>query len=253
MPGYAPAYAGPFTTPDRPGKWDRIHGGYAASFLNPSAPASQRPLNGIPFILSRGISPEVHVVDGRGRPIPGARITGQYPGPPALDLPESTTDASGIATLQHIGVAPLNLSVSADGYQAGEVDGIQLDPAKPYFWKLKEAPILHGIVTTPAGAPIAGALIKLAGVSGPLPKLYSDPSTAPVLTTTDPQGRFALGSLRRDSRYFLYVEAPGCAGELLGDVQPSSPALKVSLGPEMVVRGRLIHAIPLPPQTDGDG
>jgi hypothetical protein len=130
-------------------------------------------------------------------------------------------------------------------YQADEIDGIHLDPARPYRWTLKKAQSLSGTVTAAeTGQPIAGATIKLAGVRGPHDETNGDPGSAPTLAISDAQGRFNLTSLRPDSSYFLFVSAPSRGGQFLEDIKTSQNGLKVALGPELTVRGKVIHIQP---------
>lgn len=243
MDGYAPTFVGPFRTIT--GRWNRdgAQGAYPATFID----ASGFPMPRVHITLFRGLSAAIQAVNEAGQPIPDATIKGQYPGPPPLDFPETKTGSDGRVLLQHIAAAPLNLSISAIGYQADAITAIHLDPANPYRWKLKAAQPVQGIVTSAiTGNPIPGASIKLAGIQGQQSQVNSDPGSAPLLATTDARGHFTLNSLRADSRYYLYVDAPKHAGELVSGITPSSPEIKVALGPEMVVRGRLIHAFPAP-------
>jgi beta-lactamase regulating signal transducer with metallopeptidase domain len=218
--------------------------GYATVFAGPFAPPLKEKIVGIRFALTKGFSATIQTVDETGGPIAGAKIQAYYPGPPQVEFTEESTDASGAANLEHIGVSPLNVRVGASGYQADEVSGIHLDPATPYRWTLKKATPLPGEVTSAAtGQPIAGARIKLAGVRGPHDESYY-PEIAPLLATSDAQGRFTLTTLRPDSRYFLFVEAPGNGGVLLGDIKAGRAELKIALGPELIVRGKVIHIPP---------
>jgi beta-lactamase regulating signal transducer with metallopeptidase domain len=240
MEGYAPTFLGPFTVITR--RWDRTHAAYPATFVG--LPPSREKDPSLNITLSRGFAATIRVFDEMGTPIPGAKLNGQYPGPPSLDIGETETDSSGIATLRHIGAAPLNLSVSADGYQADQINNVHLDASHPYQWTLKKAQSLQGIVTSDSGQPIPGAEIKLGGVQGPEPQMNADPAVAPVLAATDAQGRFTLTTLRADSIYFLFVDAPQHSGVLLTDIRAPGPALKIALGPELFVHGKVIHAYP---------
>ena len=215
--------------------------GYAAAFAGPFFPPLEEKLKGLHFTLTKGFSAVVQTVDEAGQPIAGARLKCHYSRPLYLDFAEATTDAEGRATLAHVGAGRLDLLVRADGYQADEADTIQLDPAKPYRWTLKKAQPLPGSVVTSAGQPIAGAKVKLAGVRGPYNETNAGAVHAPVWATTDAQGRFVLTSLRPDSRYFFFVDAPGFAGKLLSGVRAAQPELKVVLGPELSVRGKFLH------------
>ena len=98
------------------------------------------------------------------------------------------------------------------------------------------------MVGAATGQPVAGAKIKFAGVRGPHEETNDDPQTAPVLATTDTQGRFALTSLRPDSRYFFFVDAAGFGGVFVAGFTPGKAELRVPLGPELYVRGTVVHA-----------
>ena len=171
--------------------------GYAVAFAGPFSPPLEQKLEGLHFTLTKGFSAVVQMVNEAGQPIAGARLKCHYSRPLYLDFAETTTDAAGRVTLAHVGAGLLDLLVRADGYQADEADGIQLDPAKPYRWTLKKARPLPGYVTTPEDQPIAGAKIKLAGVRGPHDETHASPVDAPVWATADARGRFVLTSLRR--------------------------------------------------------
>ena len=219
--------------------------GYATVYAGPFTPPTKEKIDGLRFVLTKGFSAAIVTVDEAGQPIAGARLQSYYPGPPMTELAQTTTDASGRSVIEHIGEAPVNVRVRADGFQADELTGVHLDPAKPCSWTLKKAQPQLGIVTAAAtGKPIAGAIVKLAGVLGPHPENHFDPKQAPVWTTADAQGRFVLSSLRPDSRYYLYVDAPGYSGAYLRGVQLAQDELHVTLGPELFIQGKIIHAPP---------
>jgi len=53
--------------------------------------------------------------------------------------------------------------------------------------------------------------------------------------------------MRPDSRYYLFVEAPGHGGEFLEDIKAGQSELKVALGPELTIRGKVLHFAHIPP------
>ena len=215
--------------------------GYAATFAGPFTPPF-RELENIHFTLHKGLTASIETVDETGKPIVGTLLRGYYPGPPRVDFGEVKTDTVGVGVLEHIGDAPLNVRVLADGFQGDELKNVQLDPAKPYCWTLKRTDALPGLVIAAAtGRPIAGATIKLAGVRGAMDETNGEPEHAPLLATSDAQGRFALTSLRPDCRYYLFVEAPGYSGVFVRELKPSREELLVSLGPDRTLRGKLVH------------
>jgi len=231
-----------------------VRKGWAPTFAGPFQPPFDQKLKDLTISLDRGVQRSVIVVDEQGRPIAGAMLKAYYPGPPRIDCDAIATNDSGIGTLEHIASAPLNLQVSADGFQADEIDDIRMDPAKPYRWTLKKAQITNGIVTDAAtGKPIAGVTIKLAGVLGPHADIHGDPEDAPVLATSDNAGRFALASMRTDSRYYLFVDAPGHGAQFLQDIKAGQSELKIALGPDLTVHGKVVHFAHVSPDDVSNG
>ena len=225
--------------------------GYAAVFAAPFTPQNMDKLEGLELKLSRGYAAVIETVDEAGQPVAGALLTGVYPGPPEIKFGELRTDVSGAATFEHLGEAPLTVHVLAAGYQADEIKSVHLDAARPYRWTLKKTLPVHGKVTAAGtGRPIAGAVVRLAYVRGQADENYLWPGSGPVLATTDEQGRFTLGSLRPDSRYWLDVDAPDYGGVFLGVVTPAQPELNVEMGPKPMLRGKVIH---LPPALIHEG
>ena len=216
--------------------------GYAPAFAGPFSPPLEEKLRGLHFTLTKGFTAEIQVVNEAGQPIAGARVQSIYSKPQFIDLGETTTDGGGSVKFEHLSTVPIDIHVRADGYQTDELDGVQLDPAKPFRWTLKRAQPLEGIVVGAAsGQAIVGAKIKLAAVRGPYGETHPDTHTAPLWVTSDLRGHFVLTSLRPDSRYFLFVEAPGHGGVLVREVKVDQPALRVALGPELFIRGRFLH------------
>ena len=214
--------------------------GYAAVFAGPFVPPFKE-LKNIHFTLRKGYTASVETVDEAGQPIAGARLEAYYPGPPQVALGEAKTDASGTAPLEHVGEAPLNMRAYVDGFQIDEIKNVRLDPAKPYRWTLKRGLRTAGIVTDEFHRPIAGATVKLAGVRGALDITNLGPDGASLLATADATGGFALTALRADCRYCFFVEAPGYSGVYVRNYNPVSGGLLVNLGPELLVRGKVVH------------
>jgi hypothetical protein len=231
-----------------------VRKGWAPTFAGPFKPPFDKVFQELKLSLTGGAHASVVIVDEQGEPIAGAQLAVQYPGPPGVDSDTIISNSAGIAALEHIASAPLNLEVSADGYQADEVDNIRLDPAKPYRWTLKKGQITMGTVTDAAtGKPIAGATIRLAGVLGPHTETHGGPADAPLLATSDATGRFTLACMRPDSRYYFFVDAPDHGGQFLQDIKAGEPELKIVLGPELTVHGKVIHFAHISPDDVSNG
>ena len=225
--------------------------GFATAYAGPFEPPADEKLRGVSFTLGRGLQVAFETVDEAGQPIVGARLAAYYPGPPRLELGQAVTNAAGCAVFEHVGTAPLTVQASADGFAADTLTATHLSPSQPQRWVLRQVPSVSGTVSdTSTGEPVAEARVKLAGARGPHDETHADPAAAPVLATSDAQGRFALTSLRPDSVYDLFVEAPGHGGVVLNGVKGGQAEMRVSLGPELTVRGRAIH-VPAGELNDG--
>ncbi len=225
MEGYAPVHLGPLTAP-----------------LPPK-------LANVELTLTRGFTAAVRLQDEAGQPIPQGRVQVFYPGPPTIEGTRSlrdataTADAAGLVTMHHLGAHP-RLRAQAAGFQTDETGSLPLDAATPSRWTLRKAQPLPGIVKTPGGQAVPDARIKLAGVRGLFTENYLDPVSAPVQATSDAQGRFQLTTLRPDSTYYFFIDAPGHGGVFLREVKTSAGPLAITLGPELTIRGRLLHVPP---------
>ncbi len=216
--------------------------GYAAAFAGPFTLRNMDKLNGLELTLTQGHAAAVEVVDEAGHPIADALLSANYPGPPEVTFVDVKTDAAGLAELEHLAEAPLSVRVRADGFQADEIKNVPLDPNKPFRWMLQKAISRHGTVTVAAtGQPIAGAVVRLAYARGSANEDHLWPGSGPVLATTDKQGGFTLTTLPPDSHYWFFVDAPGYGGAYVTDVTAARGELKITLGPELMIRGKIIH------------
>jgi uncharacterized GH25 family protein len=225
--GYAPAYAGPFQA--EPG--GRVEG--------------------IELMLGKGFPGRIQVVDESGQPVPEAKLTVGYVYPYsdsyeyAADL---STDASGLATLEHAAAVRVSMEIDAagfelahvGGFERGHVESFALDPERTRTVTLKRARPMTGVVlAATTSKPIAGAEIRVFASTG-----AGDVSSENFIwgkpnAITDAQGRFELPRLRQGRKHLLFVRASGYGYRYVPDVEAGNHDIKVALGPKKVIRGMI--------------
>ena len=93
------------------------------------------------------------------------------------------------------------------------------------------------------GNPIQGAMVRVLHESGPTDAHYEWTDAMRLLGRSDAAGRFTLDQLRRGSKYWLGVSAPGHESVVVSNVVAGLNGLVVRLGPELVVKGRVIGSL----------
>lgn len=232
---------GKFESRMRPGKVSLgvCAPGFAPTFAGPYILEPGGTLKDLNIVLSRGFTGRLKVTDETGRPVAGAEINGQYTHPASgFAYFKLKTDADGRATLEHAATNALHLKLTAAGYQYDQRDTAILQPDRELQWVLKPARPTRGLVVArQTGQPIANARALFMGREGVFAVNSGDVSSAPVMATSDAQGHFALTTLNQGSTYTLLFTAPGYAGEFVTSIAPGQEGLRVSLGPELTVKG----------------
>jgi beta-lactamase regulating signal transducer with metallopeptidase domain len=227
-PGWAPAFAGPFRT---------NAGGT---------------INGIEIILKKGFESFIRLVDNENKPLKGISIEAEYQRHGAWTGLPLVTDSSGTARVENAVATPIHLKASVPGFQYSEKEGVILEPGIPFTWKLDAAKPADGkVVDQATGKPVAEAKVKLVNREPLFSRTWSPFSSAPVLATTDTDGRFTLSTLTDGARHVLLVEAKGFAPKLVYKVMSASHDLRISLGPELFVKGKIIGNLSLLTNSGG--
>ncbi|MCK4375167.1 MAG: carboxypeptidase regulatory-like domain-containing protein, partial [Candidatus Brocadiae bacterium] len=215
--GYAPAFAGPL---------EAEPGGEVGEVTD------------LQLVLSPGFGADLRLTGIEGEPIPDAKVEVYYVLEDFHVLPaELRADRDGVARLEHLVDRHVRLSVTADGYQYERREH-RFRPGGTLTWRLRPSrPTGGSVVSRATREPIAGAEVCL--IHGPLvPFVLVNHARAAAVS--DQLGRFRLGSLRDDGTYDLVVRAPGYAPGFLHQVRVGQTDLKVELGPEIYVRGRIL-------------
>ena len=220
--------------------------GYAPAMSKTYYPKPGDSISDIELVLDKGFEGRIRFVNKDGKPIPGTRVSGNYiikteGGWTGIDwIDEVVSGDDGIVIVEHCIDRPVKMSVRAHGYQAQDSKDVQLKPGEVYVWELADAEPASGIVVSrETGQPIAGAEIRLCrkeksdhrwGFSG----------QGILLAKTDGQGQFVLGSLDEKWEYTFIVDAESYNRTVLPGVNMGDEGLRVELGPELHLSGRII-------------
>jgi beta-lactamase regulating signal transducer with metallopeptidase domain len=225
--------------------------GYAPAFAGPFQAEPGGKVEGIALVLAEGFPGRIRIVDEKGQPVSDARLTGGYAYPyrtsyqHAIDL---TTDANGLATLNHTAALRVSMEIDAAGFELAHVGGFEpghvesfvLDPETTRTVTLTRARPMTGVVLAETTSkPIAEAEIRVfisAGRDefGGDNFIWGKPDAI-----TDVQGKFELGRLRQGRKHLLFVRASGYGYRYVPDVEAGDRDIKVVLGPKKVIRGTI--------------
>jgi RNA polymerase sigma factor (sigma-70 family) len=113
---------------------------------------------------------------------------------------------------------------AAEGYGPAWIDANDGAPAKDVTLQLVKDEIIEGRILTQEGKPVAGATVRVIGIStnphgrmvmGASPPLRGRAPLQPKSVTVDDEGRFRLAGAGRGHVVQLTVEGPGIANEFL--------------------------------------
>lgn len=215
--------------------------GYAPAFAGPLMTEPGGEIKDLTFILDKGFQGKLRIVNEDRESISGAKLIGSYilrPGVTFNDI-NLTTDETGLAIVEHAAGRPARFTVTAEGYEVKKFGDIQLSSEHPAVLELTRARETTGVVLSKeTDRPVRGAEIKVLMTDGPSGSHSYGPEEGKILTTTDNHGRFALRTLRSDSRYLLTVEADGLGHKLLYNVTAGQEDIKVDLPGELRIKGR---------------
>jgi beta-lactamase regulating signal transducer with metallopeptidase domain len=157
---------------------------------------------------------------------------------------EVRTDATGRVTLPSCADHPLRIIVSTPGYEILEQRFEQVRAGEVLEAKLKHGAVLAGKVMDKAnGQPIRGATVRVIHEKGDVEAHYQWTDSARVLAQSDASGRFTVTQLRRAQMYWFGVSAPGHESVIIEVPPQSSREMLVKLGPELIVRGRVMGSL----------
>ena len=232
--GYAPALAGPFD--------GRVTNRIDAGEL----------------ILGRGFEVSLHVSDAdSGAAVTNAALHTQFfmltGGQQFQHSRDVRPDAAGRVTLPLCIDQPLVVTVDAPGYEFGDQRFERLSAGQTLEVKLKRGQVFAGrVVDKATGEGLPGAILRVIHEKGAQSDThYQWTDDLRLLARTDADGRFTVDKLRRDRKFWLGISAPEHESVLLEAVAGAKDVM-VKLGPELIVRGRVIGSLDGLRWNDGD-
>ncbi len=228
--------------------------GYAPTFAGPLTADPGGEIKDLTFILDKGFEAMLRIVNEDNEPVSGASLVGDYNVHPAYSYNDInlTTDEFGLAVVENAAERPARFTVTAEGYEVEKFEDIRLSSERPAMLELTRAKQTTGVVLSEeTGQPVPGAEIKVLMIRGPSGSHSYGPDQGQILTTADEQGRFALKTLRSDSRYVLTVEAAGLGHKILYDVMAGQENVEVHLPGELRIKGRITGPLEKLPERDG--
>jgi hypothetical protein len=206
------------------------------------------------FILDKGFEAKLKVVNEDNEPVGGAELVGDYhfiAGTSYNDM-KMTTDQLGLAIVENAAERPARFTVTADGYEVEKFEDVGLSAENPAVLKLTPAKETSGVVfSKETEEPVPDAEIKILMVDRESGSHSYGPDQGRLLATADDKGRFALRTLRSDSRYLLTVEAEGLGHTLLYDVVAGQEDIKVYLPDKLRIKGRITGPLEKLRKQDG--
>jgi beta-lactamase regulating signal transducer with metallopeptidase domain/protocatechuate 3,4-dioxygenase beta subunit len=221
--------------------------GYAPLISKTYEPQPGDTISDVELVLDKGFAGRVRFVNKEGLPIAGTNLSGIYfmaikNGWSSLHkIEEVISGDDGIAVIEHCIERPAKMSAQADGYQEDSSRDIELKPGEVFVWELADGKPTTGIVVSrETGEPVADAEIRLCRKDKSDHRWSFGSNSGIVLAKTDNQGQFVLGSLSNEWEYTFIVDAESYNRTALKGVKMGDEGLRVELGPELYLRGKII-------------
>ncbi len=215
--------------------------GYAPAFAGPFSTEPNGIIDSIELVLESGFEGRIRIIDENGDSVPNARLTGGYSFAPGVHYNnlEFVSDQDGVVVIEHCGNKPLRFTVTVEGLESDQKE-FELEPEVEQIWQLKRSDVTSGmVVSATTGEPIANTSLTLIRTEGPDPQ-GSDPYRSEAIAVTDEQGRFNLTSLRADSVHYLLIKAAGYGTKCPYKVMAGQQDLRIELGKELYIQGKII-------------
>ncbi len=231
--------------------------GYALSVVGPLKTAPGETIQDIEVVFRKGFTGRVRLTDPRDQPLAGATLKPWTVfGSVSLPAEDVTTDANGVATIEHCDDRAIRFDARVDGYQY-EQTTITLSPDRVFPWRLQAAAATTGrVLAAASGQPVEGVQVLLIHRQGHA-NTTMDPRAhkrnVMSLATTDAAGRFALTTLRDDCSYAFYFKNEVFAPRIVESIRAGEKDLEVQLDPPRVIRGRILGPLEKLKQRRIDG
>ncbi len=231
---------------------------FAPAVIGPFDGFATNRFENLELVLERGFDVPVLAVDAdSGRPLPNAAgATMVWMNNMGCFQPHYWQSApDGSLALTHCADVPMDLTVNVPGYEILQKRFDHVRANEPLRMSLRRGEILAGMVLDKTtGQPVPGAEFHLLFQSGGGDNgNYQWNDALRLLGRSDVGGAFSLNQLRRAFHYYLGASAPGHESVILErKISAGESNLLVRLGPEMVVRGRVLGGVDgLPKASQG--
>lgn len=219
---------------------------FAPSFLGPLDGLATNRLDNLDLTLEHGYDVPVQFVDTEtGAPVPGVRFKSYFMISNMGTADHSwTAGADGLTTLTHCANLPLNMTINAPGYEITQRHFETLPAGQPLKISLHRGVEMSGTVVDESGNPIPGAAVCMIYQKGDVSSErfeWNDPLHQ--LAVADQAGRFTVNQLNAKNLFWLGVSAPGHRSVILNPMRAGTADMVIRLGPELVVRGRVIGSL----------
>jgi len=149
--------------------------------------------------------------------------------------------ADGSITLTHCADLPMDAIVNAPGYEIVQQRFDHPRPGEVLRMELRRGGITTGtVVDKITGEVLAGATLRLIYEKGRTEAYHQWTDEMRLLAQTDADGRFTLNQLASGTKYWIGVSAPGHESVVVSSLTAGAKDASIKLGPELVVRGRVI-------------
>jgi beta-lactamase regulating signal transducer with metallopeptidase domain len=223
--------------------------GFAPAIAGPFDASETNRLDAGELVLDRGFEFTLHVVDAKsGIAIPNAALHAQFwlrsTGSGIQGPRDVKADSKGMVVLAHCIDQPLAITVNAPDHEITDVRFESLHAGETQDLKLIPGAQIAGTITDKTtGQPIAGATVRMIYQKGSTTGHYEWNDPLRHLATTGADGRFIANQLRPATMYWLGISAPGHESVLLDNQPTGQQDLRVQLGPELIVRGKVLGDI----------
>jgi len=221
--------------------------GYAPLISKTYYPQPGDVISNVELVLDKGFAARVRFVDKKGSPIAGTKLSGTHFIPTKggwrglTTIDEVVSGDDGITVIENCIERPAKMTARADGYQEVGNRDVELKPGEVLVWELVDAePVTGTVVSRETGEPVAGAELRLAHKEKSSHTWSFGGGSRIVLATTNNQGQFVLASLNDEWEYTFIVDAESYNRALLSGVKMGDEGLRVELGPELHLHGKVI-------------
>jgi beta-lactamase regulating signal transducer with metallopeptidase domain len=229
---------------------------YAPAEIGPLDGLATNRLENLELVFAPGFNATIELVDeDSGKPVADGRLTVQYwlrgAGQTSFRARALTADENGTALLTHAADLPLDVTVNVPGHEIFKQHFESVQPDKPLRIALRagaKASVSGVVLDKLTGRPVAGAELHLLYQEG---QHFEWDDSLHLLGRTDARGAFAVDQLRSGASYYIGISAPGHESVILSNIISGQSNLIARVGPELVVRGRVIGSLESLQQIDG--